>query len=222
MNVGNLGLVPTPRKPRTYDASARRTAAEGTRLRVLSAARHLFLTQGYAATSVARIARQATVSVDTVYATVGRKPDLMLAVHDMVLASSSAPLPAGQRDYVVAVREAPSARVKIELYAAAMSRLLPTTTPLMNALADAGASDSRCLAMWNSINERRAANMLLFAADLRATGELRDDLTDQRVADLVWSMNSPAFFGLHATRGATPEEFGALLADVWTRTLLAG
>jgi AcrR family transcriptional regulator len=222
MNIGKVVLVPTPRKPRKYDASTRRAAAERTRLRVLEAARHLFLTQGYAATSVTGIARRARVSVDTVYTAVGRKPDLMLAVHDMVLASGAQPVPAEQRDYVVAIREAPTAQRKIELYAAAMARLLPSTTPLMNALGDAGGTDPRCRSMWEAINERRAANMLLFAADLRSTGELRDDLTDHQVAQLIWSMNSPAFFGLHAARGSTPDEFGALLTDVWTHTLLAG
>ena len=62
--------------------------------------------------------------------------------------------------------------------------------------------------------------MLLFAADLRATGELRDDLTDRRVADLVWSMNSPEYFGLLAARGSTPQQYAEQVADVWCRSLL--
>lgn len=220
--MGKVALVPTTRKPRKYDASTRRAGAERTRRRVLEAARHLFLTRGYAATSVAGIARWAEVSVDTVYNAVGRKPDLMLAVHDMVLSAGNEPVPAEQRDYVIEIREAVTAERKISLYATALARLLPTTTPLMNALGDAGRTDTRCRTMWETINARRAANMLHFAADLRATGELRADLTDGQVADLVWSMNSAEFFGLHAARGTTADEFGALLADVWTRTLLAG
>ena len=63
--------------------------------------------------------------------------------------------------------------------------------------------------------------MLRFAADLRATGELRDDLTDRQVADLVWSMNSAEYFGLLAARGLTPQEYAEHVADVWCRTLLA-
>lgn len=211
----------TSRKTRAYDAPARRAAAERTRRRILTSARHLFLSQGYAATSVAAIARRSRVSVDTVYHAVGRKPDLLLAVHDMVLATGDAPVPAEQRDYVIAIQEATTARAKIEVYAAALARLLPTTTPLMNALRDAGTTDARCRTMWETISERRASNMLRFAAELRETGDLRDDLTDQRVADLVWSMNSPAYFDVLASRGRSPEEFGELLADVWAHTLLA-
>lgn len=211
----------TTGKTRKYDASARRAAADRTRRRVLTAAHHLFTTQGYVETSVAQVARRARVSVDTLYAAVGRKPQLLLAVHDMALAGGPEPVPAEQRDYVRAVREAPDARAKITTYAEALGHLLPTTVPLMNALREAGTTDPECRKVWLAISERRAANMLMFAADLRATGELRADLSDRQVADLVWSMNSAEYFGLLAARGFTPQEYAVQVADVWCRTLLS-
>jgi AcrR family transcriptional regulator len=210
-----------PGKARKYDATRRRAAAERTRGRVLSAAHHFFTSRGYAETSVAQIARRARVSIDTVYASVGRKPQLLLAVHDMALAGGPEPVPAEQRAYVQAIREAPTARAKIETYAAALGRVIPQTAPLMTALHEAGATEPKCREVWQSLNDRRAANMLRFAADLRATDEIRSDLSDQQVADLVWSMNSAEFFGLLTSRGLTPEEYAGLLADVWCRTLLA-
>ena len=208
-------------KTRRYDATTRRAAADRTRRRVLAAAHHLFTTRGYAETSVAQVARRARVSVDTLYAAVGRKPQLLLAVHDMALAGGPEPVPAEQRDYVRAVREAPDARAKITTYAEALGHLLPTTVPLMNALREAGTTEPECRKVWLAISERRAANMLLFAADLRATGELRADLTDRQVADLVWAMNSPEYFGLLAARGFTPQDYAEQVADVWCRTLLS-
>jgi AcrR family transcriptional regulator len=213
--------MPDPVKTRPYDSSRRRAAAGRTRARVLLAARDLFLTEGYAATPVAAVAQRAGVSVDTVYSSVGRKPALLLAVHDMVLAEGDAPVAAEQRDYVRAVRAAPTARAKIETYAAALARVLPRTVPLLRALRDAAPDDPECGAQLARISERRAANMRLLAADLRATGELRADLDDDRVADLVWSMNSPDYFALLAGRGYSPAAYAALLVDVWTRTLLA-
>jgi len=216
--IANLGAVPDPVK-RSYDASRRRAAAERTRLRILAAARDLFAETSYAGTSVQAVARRARVSVDTVYASVGRKPQLLLAVHDMALAEGPAPLPTEQRDFVKAVRAAPTLAGKVETYAAALARVLPRTVPLMNALREAGASDPDCATLHRELSERRAANMLLFAADLRATGELRADLTDQYVADLVWSLNSPEFFGLLAARGRSPEEYAAMLGDLLLRAL---
>ena len=65
-----------------------------------------------------------------------------------------------------------------------------------------------------------AANVLLLARDLRTTGELRADLTDQEVADIVGSTNAVEYYLLLARRGWTPERYARLLADLWCRTLL--
>ncbi|QIG44176.1 helix-turn-helix transcriptional regulator [Nocardioides anomalus] len=209
------------RVKRSYDASRRRAAAEATRLSVLAAARELFVEQGYAATSVQAVAERAGVSLDTVYATVGRKAQLLLAVHDMALAEGPAPVPAGQRDYVRAVEEAPTAEAKIRTYAAAMGRVLPRSVPIMRALQEAGGTEPECAAQHRAISERRAANMRLFVAGLRAAGGLREDLSDDDAADLVWSLNSPEWFELVTSRGRTPEQYADVLADVLVRTLLA-
>lgn len=210
----------SPVKKRRYDSSRRRAAAEETRAAVLVAARELFTTGGYAATSVAEIAAAAEVSVDTLYAAVGRKPQLLLAVHDMELAEGDAPLAADQRRYVQDIRAARTAEEKIAVYAAALARVLPRSVPLLEALCVAGQSDAGCRQVYESVSNRRAANMRLFAADLRATGQLRADLDDETVADLVWSMNSPDYFQLLRSRGYSPEQYAALVREVWTRTLL--
>lgn len=205
---------------RSYDGSRRRAAAERRRLAVLAAARDLFVEDGYAGTSVQAVADRAGVSLDTVYASVGRKPQLLLAVHDMALAEGPAPVPAEQRDYVRAVREAPTAEGKLRTYAVAMGRVLPRTVPIMRALQEAGATEPDCAAQHEEISARRAANMRLLVADLRSTGELRDDLSDDDAADLVWSLNSPEWFTLVTGRGRTPEQYADLLADVLVHTLL--
>lgn len=208
------------RKARTYDASGRRAAAEQTRDRVLAAARDLFVEHGYAATSVGQIARSAGVSVDTVYAAAGRKPQILLVVVDMVLASSGRPLPAAQRDYVRAVQEAGSAVDKLRTYAAALARLMPTVAPLLLALRDAGLTDEECATAWRHVVDRRATNMRQLAGELRATGSVRDDLTDQQVADLIWSTNSPEWFSALTSRGLTADDYAETLGDLWVRTLL--
>jgi len=213
--------VPDPVKTRSYRSPQRRERAAATRLSVLAAARDLFQAKGYAATTVADVARRAGVSVDTVYASVGRKPELVLSVIDTMLAGTEEPLPAEQRDYVLAIGSEPTAVGRIEIYAAAVARLVPHTAPLQEALRKAGDTDAVCAATWLRLVTRRAANMLLFAADLRSTGELRADLTDQEVADIVWSTNAAEYWLLLAQRGWTPARYQGLLVDVWSRTLLA-
>jgi AcrR family transcriptional regulator len=207
-------------KRRRYDSSGRRAEAEQTKLRVLRAARGLFAARGYAGTSVADIARAAGVSVDTLYASVGRKPQLLLAVHDMELAGGDVPVDAEQRPYVIRIREAATASDKIAIYAQALADVLPRTVPLLDALREAGRVDPECREVWQTVNDRRAANMRRFAADLRSTGELREELRDEEIADVVWSMTGPDFYLLMRSRGRTPQQYAALVRDVWTRTFL--
>lgn len=213
-------------KTRRYTGDRRLAEAARRRRRIIEAALELFAERGYTGTSVRDVARRAGVAVDTVYASVGRKPQLLLAAHDLVLGEGAvdetgAPVGALRRHYVAEVREAPDAHTKIATYAEWMGRLLPATAPLLEALRDAGAADEECRATWEAVQERRAANMRLFAADLRSTGELREELDDDLVADLIWSMNSAAYYSALARRGWSGQRFAGLLRDVWTRTLLA-
>jgi AcrR family transcriptional regulator len=206
-------------KTRRYDSPARREQAERTRRAVVRAARRHFTRHGYAA-QVSAIASSAKVSVDTVYTSVGRKPELMLAVIDSVLGNADDPVPALQRDYVQAFRAAPTAHQKLALYAEAMGRLMPQIAPLQAALAEASRSDPECARVWQHLKDRRADNMRMLAADLRTTGSLRGDLTDDEVADLVWVGNSLEYYTLLTERGWDSEHYAAHLLDLWARLLL--
>jgi AcrR family transcriptional regulator len=64
--------------------SRRAIQAEQTRAEILSAARRLFASEGYAATSVKDIAAEAGVSVQTVYDSVGSKADLVRRLNDLI------------------------------------------------------------------------------------------------------------------------------------------
>jgi AcrR family transcriptional regulator len=220
MNIANLGVVSPPVNTRSYRSPRREEQAAATRTAVLRAARDLFVRHGYPDTTVADVARLAKVSVDTLYASVGRKPQLLLAVHDMVLGSADEPIAAEQRDYVLAIQAASGARAKLTTYAEALGRLLPRTVPLAESLRAAAQGDPECRKLWAGLNERRATNMLIFARELRSTGELREDLTDEDVAHLVWTTNSPEFYLLTTARGRTPDHYVAVVTDIWTRTLL--
>jgi AcrR family transcriptional regulator len=214
--------MPGPVKPRPYRSVARARSSAQTRARVVAAAQACFAQLGYAATPVAEIARRAGVSVDTVYASVGRKPQLVLAVVDELLGEGQGPVPAEQRAYVAQVRAAPDARAKIEAYAAALGRVMPDVAPLLRALARAGEDDPACAEAWRQVDERRAANMRRLAADLRGTGEVRAELSDDDVATLVWSTNSWEYRDLLARRGVTGAAYAVFLTDLWTRALLSG
>src|SRR3954454_11503802 len=75
---------------RPYDARRRRERAEqersATRRRVVEAARELFLSRGYVATTMADIAREAGVALQSVYSAGQSKADLLHLVTDLAVA----------------------------------------------------------------------------------------------------------------------------------------
>jgi AcrR family transcriptional regulator len=216
--------TPAPGNParRRYRSAVRSEQAAATRAAVLRAALELFTERGYAGTPVSAIAGRAGVAVDTVYAAAGRKPDLMRELVETAISGEGAAVPALQRDYVRRVRDAATAREKVALYAAAVAQIAERMLPVQRALAEAAVGDPACAALRDEISARRAANMRLFAGDLRATGELRTDLDDDAVADVVWSMNAPEYQALLlGERGWSAARYGDWLADAWARLLLA-
>src|SRR5690242_17893657 len=75
-------MTQAPRRKRAYDSTKRRVAANATRLRIAQCARRLFAEQGYGATSIEVIAREAGVSAPTFYATYGSKRAVLFALLD--------------------------------------------------------------------------------------------------------------------------------------------
>ena len=64
----------------SYNSPRRQQAAAATREAIIEAALELFACQGYARTTVAQIAEAARVAVNTVYTSVGGKPQLLAAI----------------------------------------------------------------------------------------------------------------------------------------------
>jgi len=207
---------------RRYSSPLRHEQAAATRAQVLAAARELFTAQGYPATTVGQIAAQAGVSVDTLYATVGRKPQLLREVVETAISGTDRTVPAEERGYVIALRAAPGAVAKIRIYTDAIATISPRTAPIFAALRDASRTDQSCADLDLEISKRRADNMLRFAADLRATGELRPELTDRFIADTIWATSGWEHYAQLVTgRGWTATQFGDYLRESWTRLFLA-
>ena len=206
---------------RRYNSLRRKEQASATRGAVLAAARELFVGDGYRSTTVNAIARRAGVAVDTVYAAIGRKPDLLREVVESAISGTGQAVPAEQRDYVLRLREAKTARENISIYAHALALIQPRLAPVYVALRDAAGTDRDCAALWEQISTRRATNMRKFIEDLASTGELRTDRPSAELADAVWSMNGPEYWVLLVDqRGWAPEQFAGWLTDAWCRLLL--
>jgi AcrR family transcriptional regulator len=204
---------------RRYDATRRRQAAARTRAAILDAARELFTERGYTATPMTAIAERAGVALDTVYASVGRKPELARLLIETAISGTDQAVPAEQRDYVKAIQAAPDAETKIAIYAAAITAIAPRMAALLAIVQQAGPAEPELAALWHEITERRAANMRRFVADLATVTALRID--PGQAADVIWATNAAELYQLLVgQRGWTPQRYQQFLSDTWRRLLL--
>lgn len=86
----------------------RQVQAEGTRIRIAQVARRLFAAQGYGATSIDAIAKEAGVATRTVYSAFGTKREILSLICDQWLSEAGAIERAGQ---VLAI-EGPAERLR--------------------------------------------------------------------------------------------------------------
>ena len=213
--------MPKEVKRRSYDTTRRDAQSDATRQRIIGAARSLIIERGYRATSIAAIAEVADVNIDTVYALVGRKPLLLREVIEQAISGTDHPVSATERDYVKAIIAEPDPAEKLAIYARATRAIHARMAPLYLALRDAAATDRDAQREWNTISQRRAANMRDLARDLRRANGLRAGLSITEAADILWVTNSAELYVLLTIeRVWTPRHYQRWLTDTWQRLLL--
>ena len=216
-----MGVVQGKVKSRSYDNAGRRTQSQETRQRILQAARELMIERGYRATTVVEIARRAAVHVDTVYELAGRKPVLLRELIEHALSGTDGTVVAEERGYVKAVKAESDPAGKLAIYAGAVRQIQARMAPLLLALRDASATEPDAEQVWREISDRRAANMRKLARDLDDAGGLRDGLSIDEAADVIWATNSSELYVLLTVeRGWSPDRYERWLADTWGRLLL--
>lgn len=202
---------------RQYDSSGRRRQAELTRVRVLEVARRRFLTDGYAATTVAAVAADAGVSVETVYKAYGGKAGLVRALYDTALVGPD-PVPAYRR-----ADDLGAAAIDPHELVVGWGRLLaevsPRTVPVLLLVRDAAGSDPEMAALRRDTDEARLARMTVNAGHLR--GHLRAGVAVERAGEVLFAYSAPELYELLVLRqGWTPEEFAKFVAQGMAAALL--
>jgi AcrR family transcriptional regulator len=206
---------------RRYDASRRQEQARATRQAVLDAARELFVGQGYAATTIAAVAKQAGVSVETVYKAFGNKPSLVKAVFDVTVVGDDEPVPMLQREFVRRNMAEPDPRVRLLDYGAHIAHTAPRIGPVLLVVREAAATDAAAANVWEELEQERLAGMTAFARSLAEAGQLRDGVSTEEARDVLWVHNSLALWELLVRhRGWSNERFGRWIGQQLIAALL--
>ena len=201
---------------RPYHSPLRRAQAEETRNRILDASLRLFATQGYAATSIAAIAREAGVVPETVYATFRTKRGI---VDGLSVRAAPEGLVDSLRDAWAARAGDPTAQLA---YVAGFATEFWQHNDKLAEVFRHGTGEAEIGDMWA---ERQADRRELFAGFVGQwpSGVLKAGVTKARAADLVWALASPDLFHLLVrVRGWPPSSYQAWLAGALQSAVLAG
>lgn len=169
---------PTEAPTRSYDSRRRRESAAATRGDVLAAATRLFAERGWARTSVRDIAKEARVSVETVYSAVGSKADVLRAALDVSVVGDDEPIPLADRPEFQAIATG-TGRQRARAIADLLAEIYPRTAPLHRALEHGAAADPSLAGMysWALASQRETARQVLVAILRREPTDVERDST---------------------------------------------
>ena len=193
---------------RRYDAPRRVEQAQETRRRVLAAARERFLADGYAATAVAEIARDAGVAEATVFAAFGSKRGLLMAAIGAAAGGDAAPIALIERPEVRAMLAEPDPVEALGRFVAFTGAVLARAAPLIAVVRAAAGSEPELAEMQRRGGESRWADCRTLAAALHERGQLRAGLGVEAATDILWVYASAELYDLLVgVRGWTAERY---------------
>jgi AcrR family transcriptional regulator len=198
---------------RRYDSLRRTVQAQETRAEIARAARRLFVSQGWSATTVRDVAREAGVSVPTVYAAYGNKTGLTQALAD------SADLAADPALLVEELEAAADPRGQLAAMAAYDRRLFERAGDLITLAREAGRAEPELATTYRDAR-RRADETRVRVFSSWPPGTLRQDVPT--AVDIFAAIcNIDVYTTLTTERGWSPDRVEQWWRDVLARELLS-
>jgi AcrR family transcriptional regulator len=203
---------------RSYDATRRRERAEeerrATRRRVVAAASRAFVAKGYTATTMADIAREAGVALQSVYKAADSKAELLHLVVDLAVAGDDEEVLVHDRDAFVAIAAEHDAEQQVRMLAGLICTVQERSAPVQAAYREAAAVDPKVAASVEAAHRRRHES---FAAGIGMLPADRLRRSPEDSTDTMWAIgSSEVFLLLRNVRGWSADQY----RDWLTRTLI--
>ena len=210
--------MPTAVK-RRYSSGRRDEQARETRLRIIRAARELFVTKGYGRTTLVEIAREAGVAVETVYAAFGNKATLLRQTWDVEFRGDEVDVPLFDRAQMQAILDEPDLAARIRKHAAFVTATNRRVGPLTAALEGAAASEPAAAEMLAMFGARRLDRATRYAKAAAATGRL--GVSQAECRDVLFAtMDGRLWRSLVVERGWSDERYADWLGSLWIAQLV--
>lgn len=171
------------------------------------------MANGYTATTVADIAAEAGVALQTVYSAVGSKAYLLVALLDQARTD------AGVFDIDAAAREHDGPWAVIESGPKVRRAMMEHAGDVIQLLAENAATDPEIERAWHELLSRAHAGALAAMGALEGYGVLRPGLTPEDAADSASAIMHPAALRFLLDRGWDLDRIEAWLLDTLVRAL---
>jgi AcrR family transcriptional regulator len=202
-------------KKRPYHSRVRQRQAEETRQRMLEAARSLFESQGYAATTLEAIAELAEVSPKTLGAVFGSKRALLAEVINPEAFSTHV------RQLIEELRATADPSRRLSLVAQITRQAYEPMASSLELLRTAGAVAPELADVARQIEARRRQNQARLIASLSEQGALRPGLSFEEAIDVLWALTSYDLYRmLVVERGWKPARYETWLAQLLIQQML--
>ena len=203
--------MPDPVKlPRTHDFPRRRQHAQATRVRILDAARALFLELGYVGTTINTIAERADVAPETVYSTFGNKRSLLSQLVDISIAGDVAAPPILEQGWVRELREELDVRRRLRMLARRGRLILERRAALDEVVRGAASADPGIAALRERGKDERFAGQRELLRIVAGDPGLGEGIDLEGAADILYALGSPEIYRLLVVdRGWSGDRFEA-------------
>jgi AcrR family transcriptional regulator len=199
---------------RPYRSDLRTDQARATRRAVVAAASGLFVTRGYADTTLDAVAEAAGVSRRTVVNAVGGKAALLALAWDFSLVGDDEPVAMADRPAVRAILASADPAQVLRLWAETIVEVEERVAPIGRVLAAAADVDADAAALVAKADTERLEGARAFARHLVSIGGLGPGVTVDRAADAFWALNDGTLYRrLVLDRGWSTAEFADWLTQ---------
>jgi AcrR family transcriptional regulator len=176
---------------RRYNSPKRERQARQTREQIVEAARRLFARDGFTKTTVEAIAREAGVSAQTVYASVGSKRAIVLALLDRLEAEG------GNEELRRELGSTKDPRRQLRAIVSFNRRLFERGRDVLDVVM-ATRADPDVEAFGRAGEARRREGQARWVRAWAEDGVLRPNLDEGEAADVLWALTGPELYWLFA------------------------
>lgn len=206
---------------RSYDATRRQAQGRQLRLEIVATARDHFVANGFAATTIADVARSAGVSPQLIFKSFGTKAALLQKVVDWTLVGDDAAVPMSARPSRTAVLDEPTAAGKCALFARHTRLVTERVVGTVQMLRAAAQVDPDARSLYETGESHRRTDCEAFVTDVATAGQLRAGMATAQAADAVWALAPDVLWTLLVIRsGWTPNAFEEHLAGLTAAAIL--